>query len=128
MLDLFSLMAIASFLCDGQEPRALLEQARAACLKVASVEFAMTLESVETEPRTLVSARVRMSRADVPRVGFAAGVYAVSGTRTAADGREPAAFAFAYDGKSLWILRPEQREMLRCERPSDRQAAVLLQE
>jgi thiol-disulfide isomerase/thioredoxin len=129
MLHLLSpLMTVLSLLSDVQDPRAVLEQASAACKQVASVEFAITLESVEGEPRTLVSARVRMARADVPRVGFAAGVYAVSGTRAAADQREGSAFAFAYDGKTLSILRPEQREVLRCEHPSGRQVAVLLQE
>lgn len=127
---------------QSPDPKALLQAAAEACLKLKTIEYVFEHETIPgngpgfTVPR--ITATVRQERADVPRAAVA-GKYHATGSITLPagmpdafremhgmkPGQTTAEFAFAYDGKAFQILSPEDQTLLIAQTPTAKTVITL---
>ena len=93
---------------QAPDARTILREAADACRSVRAIEYVeeqepLAADEKDGDHRHLVRATVRQARAAVPSVGRLPGKFAVEGAINH-EGREPAPFAFSYDGETLRVL------------------------
>ncbi|HLL75096.1 MAG TPA: redoxin domain-containing protein [Pyrinomonadaceae bacterium] len=112
---------------QAPDARRILREAGDACRSVRSIEYAEEQEPVGEggEHRHTVRAAVRQARAAVAAAGFLPGKFAVEGAILHAD-REPASFAFSYDGKTLRVLDASEKTIKVLRSPAPYTAGQLL--
>jgi peroxiredoxin len=106
------------------DPKALLQAAADACLKVKTIEYVFEREGAGTPGVriTPVTATIQQARADVPQAGFLPGDFAVRG---AVAGKADD-FAFSYDGKTFRMLDHGEHAVLVVKSPTARVIGGLL--
>lgn len=106
------------------DPKALLQAAADACLKVKTIEYVFEREGAGTPGVriTPVTATIRQARADVPQAGFLPGDFAARGT-VAGKAND---FAFSYDGKTFRMLDHEDHAVLVVKSPTAKAIGGLL--
>jgi peroxiredoxin len=109
------------------DPKALLQAAAEACLKVKTIEYVYERESAGNSGYqiTPVTATIKQARAEVPQGGFLPGTFVARGTVGGADNKAND-FAFSYDGKTFRMLDHAEHAVLVVKSPTDRAIGGLL--
>lgn len=102
------------------DPKALLQAAAEACLKVRTIEYEYKRESAgdSSYQITPVTATIKQARAVVPQGGFLPGTFVLRGTVGGAESKAND-FAFSYDGKTFRMLDHAERAVLVVKSPSE---------
>ena len=113
----------------GQAPdaRRILREAGDACRSVRAIEYVEEQEPVKAadDHRHVLRATVRQARAAVPAAGFLPGKFAAEGVIDHAD-REPAPFAYSYDGRTLRVLDAAEKTIKVLKSPAPYTTGQLL--
>jgi len=106
------------------DPKALLQAAADACLKVKTIEYVYERESAGNSGFrvTPITATIKQARADVAQVGFLPGNFVARGA--VADKAND--FAFSYDGKTFRMLDHAERAVFVVKSPTANTIGSLL--